>query len=87
MELASVGYQEPSLVWLFRKKINGFETSMNWKDLDDWMHQPGSRVCVVTQAQFRKSFRHLDPSWKVVNASGFDVANAHHADLAAVIKQ
>jgi 4-amino-4-deoxy-L-arabinose transferase-like glycosyltransferase len=87
MELASVGYQEPSLVWLFRKKIDGFETSMNWKDLDDWMHQPGSRVCVVTTAQLKKSFRHLEPSWKVVNASGFDVANAHHADLAAVIKQ
>jgi 4-amino-4-deoxy-L-arabinose transferase-like glycosyltransferase len=87
MELASVDYQEPSLVWLFRKKIGGFETGMNWKDLDKWMHRPGPRVCVITAGQLQKAFRHLDPQWQVVKASGFDVSNAHRADLTAVISR
>jgi hypothetical protein len=86
-ELATVGYEEPSLVWLFRKKINGFATTMPWRDLDRWMHLPGPRVCVVPVDRLQKTFRQMDPGWQVVKASGFDVANAHPTDLAAVIKR
>jgi hypothetical protein len=86
MDLATVGYHEPSLLWLFRKKIGGFETSMNWKDAEDWMTEPGPRVCVMPAAQVESSFRDLDPAWHVVKAAGFDVANAHRVELAAIIK-
>jgi 4-amino-4-deoxy-L-arabinose transferase-like glycosyltransferase len=86
-ELAAFGYEEPSLVWLFRKKIDGFENAMNWRDIDRWMHGPGPRVCVVPTDQLQRIFRHLDPGWAVIKASGFDVANAHRTDLAAVIKR
>jgi 4-amino-4-deoxy-L-arabinose transferase-like glycosyltransferase len=87
MELATVDYHEPSLVWLFRKQIGGYETSMNWKDLDDWMHRPGPRVAVITEDQLAKAFRKEDPAWQVVRAHGYDVANAHEVNLAAVIKR
>ena len=86
MELGTVGYHEPSLVWLFRKKIGGFATSMNWKDADLWMHQPGPRVCVMPVDQFEKAFRNVDPAWRVVKARGVNVANARRVELAAVIK-
>jgi hypothetical protein len=86
MELATVEYHEPSLVWLFRKKMGGFETDLNWKDAEDWMNKPGPRVCVMPADQLGTTFRKLDPAWRVVRASGFDVANAHMAELAAVIK-
>ena len=86
MELATVAYQEPSLVWLFRKKIDGFDTSINWKVADAWMQQPGPRVCVMPVDQLDKAFRRLDPAWKVVEARGLKVANARRAQLAAVIK-
>jgi 4-amino-4-deoxy-L-arabinose transferase-like glycosyltransferase len=86
MELATVSYQEPSLLWLFRKKIGGFETRVNWNDAEDWMNQPGPRVCVMPAAQVKSTFRNLDPAWRVVQAAGFDVANAHGIELAAVIK-
>jgi 4-amino-4-deoxy-L-arabinose transferase-like glycosyltransferase len=86
MELATVGYHEPSLVWLFRKKIGGFETSMNWKDAEDWMNRPGPRVCVMPADQVKTSFKVLDPAWRVVQAGGFDVANGRREELAAVIK-
>jgi 4-amino-4-deoxy-L-arabinose transferase-like glycosyltransferase len=86
MQLGTVDYQEPSLVWLFRKKINGFDTSMNWKVVDDWMEQPGPRVCVLPVDQVEKAFRKLDPAWRVVTARGVKIANGHRAELAAVIK-
>jgi 4-amino-4-deoxy-L-arabinose transferase-like glycosyltransferase len=87
MELGTVGYHEPSLVWLFRGKINGFESSMNWKEANAWMRRPGPRVCVIPASQLGWTFRTPDPSWRVVEARGFDVANAERMDLAAVIKQ
>jgi len=86
MELATLDYHEPSLVWLFRKKIGGFETSINWKVADAWMSQPGPRVCVMPADQVKRAFRKLGPTWRVVKAKGVDIANGHQADLAAVIK-
>ena len=86
MELATVGYHEPSLVWQFRKKIKGFETSMSAKEAYHWMQRPGPRVCVVLLDQLRLAFPKMDPGWKVVQARGLKVANARRAELAAVIK-
>jgi 4-amino-4-deoxy-L-arabinose transferase-like glycosyltransferase len=86
MDLCTIDYHEPSLVWLFRKKIRGFDTSMNWKDADDWMHQPGPRVCVMPVDQLANAFRKLDPAWRIVQAEGYDVANARRTRLAAIIK-
>jgi len=86
MELGTIGYHEPSLVWLFRKKIDGFETSMNWKLADEWMREPGPKVCVMPVDQLPRVFRTLDPGWRVVTARGLKVANARRAELAAVIK-
>ena len=86
MELGTIGYHEPSLVWLFRKKIDGFETSMNWKVANRWMHLPGPRVCVMPVDQIPNAFRKLDPGWRVVTAQGLKIANARRAELAAVIK-
>jgi len=86
MELGTVGYHEPSLVWLFRKKIGGFESSMNWKDVETWMHKPGPRVCVMTEDQFEKAFSKPDPAWRLVKARGLDVADARREELTAIIK-
>jgi 4-amino-4-deoxy-L-arabinose transferase-like glycosyltransferase len=86
MELATIEYHEPSLVWLFRSRIHGFDTAMNWKDADDWMHQSGPRVCVIPTDEVKTTFRKLDPAWKIVTASGYDVANAHRLELSAIIK-
>jgi 4-amino-4-deoxy-L-arabinose transferase-like glycosyltransferase len=86
MEMVTVDYHEPSLVWLFRKKIGGYETDMDWRDVDQWMHRPGPRVSVMPVDQLHRVFRKLDPGWRVVEAEGYDVANAHQADLVAVIK-
>jgi 4-amino-4-deoxy-L-arabinose transferase-like glycosyltransferase len=86
MVLGTVDYHEPSLVWLFRTKIDGYATPMNWKAADQWMAQPGPRVCIIPVDQLSNTFRKLDPAWRIVTAAGYDVANAHRTNLAAVIK-
>jgi hypothetical protein len=86
MELGMVDYQEPSLVWLFRKKIGGFGTGLNVKEVERWMRKPGPRVCVISTAELGDGLPAIDPSWRVVEAAGFDVSNAHRIEVAAVIK-
>jgi len=86
MEMETVGYHEPSLVWLFRGKIGGFETGRTWKEADAWMRQPGPRVCVISEDQLQDAFPSLDPAWRVVKAKGYDVADTRRAELEAIIK-
>jgi len=86
MELGTVDFFEPSLVWLFRNRIGGFETGLNWKDAEKWMRQPGARVCVLPESELGRVFGKMDPGWQVVKASGYDVSNGHPANLAAVVK-
>jgi len=86
MEMATVGYQEPSLIWLFRGKIGGYDTSINWKDADEWMHRRGARVCVLTAADAKEAFRVWDPGWRVVKARGMKVADGQWVELWGVVK-
>ncbi len=86
MEMATVGYQEPSLIWLFRGKIGGYDTSINWKDAEAWMGKPGPRVCVLTEEQAAGAFRVWDPKWRIVKVKGVKVADAQWVELWAVIK-
>lgn len=86
MEMGTIDYQEPSLIWLFRKRIEGYSTSMNWKLGNSWMRQPGPRVCVMPVEQVPRVFRKMDPAWRIVSAQGWDVANARRMQLSAIIK-
>jgi hypothetical protein len=86
MELATIDYHEPSLVWLFRSRIRGFDTPINWKDAENWLHKPGRRVCVMPADEIKTAFRKLDPALRVVTADGFDVANGRRVTLSAIIK-
>ncbi|MGA3171275.1 MAG: glycosyltransferase family 39 protein [Chthoniobacteraceae bacterium] len=87
MELATVAYHEPSLVWLFRKEILGFQSEIDWKDADNWMHRPGLRVCVIESGLVKKTFRRLDPSWHLVQARGFMFVHGERVELTAIIKR
>jgi 4-amino-4-deoxy-L-arabinose transferase-like glycosyltransferase len=86
MLIETVDYHEPSVVWAFRRRVTGYLVDVNWKDAEDWLRQPGPRVCILPIARMHDAFPHVDPSWTVVKAPGLKVANARRMDLAAVIK-
>src|SRR6185437_13574622 len=43
MQFASVEFQEPSVVWYFRSRVQGFLTQLNKKNAVDFMSKPGPR--------------------------------------------
>lgn len=86
MEMAAVGYDEPSLVWLFRAKMRGFAVPMDAQKVGKWMKKSGPRICIIPVSEVKSAFPDMDPKWHVVEARGFNVANAHHEDLAAILK-
>jgi len=87
MELAVVGdqYDEPSLIWLFRKEMRGFETQLDSANARDWMGRPGPRVCILPADEMGKAFPKPDPAWRVVMAPELK-AMGPAVEQAAVIK-
>src|SRR4030095_3416363 len=46
-QFASVEFEEPSLVWYFRGRLQGFLTRLNKKNAVDFMSTPGPRFVIV----------------------------------------
>ena len=47
MQFASVEFEEPSVVWYFRSRVQGFLTRLNKKNAVDFMSKPGPRFVIV----------------------------------------
>jgi hypothetical protein len=86
MQFASVGFEEPSLVWYFRARVNGFLTSLNKRRAGEFMSSPGPRLIVSPTPVARTLFENQTQSWKFFTTSGFNVAKGKHVDLTLVLK-
>ncbi len=87
MALVSVDYNEPSLVWYFRKYLDAWHEPLNEKEASFFIKQKGPKVCIVRSANTTKIFGALDPSWKIATASGFNPAKGKREDLTLIIKE
>ena len=65
---ASIGYDEPSLIWYFRYRTLAFHQSLTPSELSNFMHQSGPAVCVISADQSVE----IDPSWQSTSATGYD---------------
>jgi 4-amino-4-deoxy-L-arabinose transferase-like glycosyltransferase len=65
---ASIGYDEPSLIWYFRYRTQAFHQSLAPSELNDFMSQPGPAVCVISADQPVE----IDPSWQSTSVTGYD---------------
>ncbi len=57
MQFASVEFEEPSVVWYFRSRVQGFLTRLNKKNAVDFMSKPGPRFVIVPTPLCRRSFQ------------------------------
>ena len=87
MEFASVDYQEPSLVWSFRKIVNGFHHALERSQVADFMMREGPRFCILPAADFAVIEHRLDPRWEKVRHRGFNIANGNWVELVLVVKR
>ena len=86
MQFASVGFEEPSLVWYFRARVKGFVTPLNKGRASEFMNTPGPRFIVLPSPIAGTVFPNVPQNWKSFTTSGFNVAKGKRTDLTLVLK-
>jgi 4-amino-4-deoxy-L-arabinose transferase-like glycosyltransferase len=80
MKLAAFGFEEPSLVWEFRKHLRAPLEKIGPDELNAWMDLPGPRLCVMPAGQMPAM------PWRCIRVTGFDTAKGRRVDLVAEVK-
>ncbi len=86
MEFGSVSFNEPSLVWYFRSRVNDFLTPLNSRRAADLMAQAGPRFVIVPTPLAPTLFSNHPQEWKIFSTRGFNIAQGKHVDLTLVLK-
>jgi hypothetical protein len=85
-QFAAVEFQEPSLVWYFRSRVNGFLTPLNKRRATEFMSLAGPRFLVLPTSVAAATFANPPQGWKFFTTSGFNIAKGKRADLTLVLK-
>jgi 4-amino-4-deoxy-L-arabinose transferase-like glycosyltransferase len=83
MQFTCVEFEEPSLVWYFRSRVNGFLTRLNKKNAVDFMSKPGPRFVIVPTSLVETLFPNRPQAWR---SRGFNIAKGKQVDLTLVLK-
>ena len=87
MQFASVEFEEPSLVWYFRSRVNTFLTRLNKKNALNFMSEPGPRFVVVPTSLVEGLFRNRPEAWRLFPVSAFNIPKGKKVELTLVLKQ
>ena len=82
-QFASVEFEEPSLVWYFRSRVQGFLTRLNKENAVDFMSKPGPRFVIVPTSLVQTLFPNPPQTWR---SHGFNLAKGRQVDLTLVLK-
>jgi 4-amino-4-deoxy-L-arabinose transferase-like glycosyltransferase len=86
MQFAALEFQEPSLVWYFRSRVQGFLTPLNKRRAVEFMSASGPRFIVVPTPVAGALFANPSESWRFFTVSGFNIAKGKRVDLTLVLK-
>ena len=86
MEFASLDYDEPSLVWCFRRKVHGWHHPLPPGELAAFMANPGPRFCVLPTDRIPRVLPDIPTSWKSCRTVGFNFVHGRHVDLTLLAK-
>ena len=88
MEFGAVAYNEPSLVWYFRSRVNGFlDSTLDADSVRTFMDDNGARFVILPTEMATKVYPTLPPSWKSFRAQGFNVAKGRGVDLTLIMNR
>src|SRR5207253_2222991 len=85
-QFGAVDYLEPSLVWYFRARTNGFLKPLRRNNLSEFMGQPGPRFVVVPTPMAASAVTRSPDQLKIFSIRGFNVAKGQRVDLTLVLK-
>jgi 4-amino-4-deoxy-L-arabinose transferase-like glycosyltransferase len=86
MQFAAVEFQEPSLVWYFRSRVQGFLTPLNKRRAAEFMSEPDPRFIVLPTPVAGELFANPPASWRFFTINGFNIAKGKRVDLTLVLK-
>ena len=86
MQFASVEFEEPSVVWYFRSRVQSFLTRLNKKNVVDFMSGPGPRFVIVPTSLAQALFPNRPQTWTSFSARGLNIAKGKRVDLTLVLK-
>src|SRR5262249_57117409 len=86
MHFAAVEFQEPTRVWYFRSRIQGFLTPVKKRTANEFMAATGPRFMVLPTPVAGELFANPPASWRFFTVSGFNVAKGKRVDLTLVLK-
>jgi 4-amino-4-deoxy-L-arabinose transferase-like glycosyltransferase len=86
MQFASVEFEEPSVVWYFRSRVQSFLTRLNKKNAVDFMSGPGPRFVIVPTSLVQTLFPDHPQTWTSFPTRGFNIAKGKQVDLTIVLK-
>ncbi len=86
MEFGAVSFNEPSLVWYFRSRVNGFFVPLNNSRAADFMTQTAPRFVIVPTSLATTLFPNHPADWKMFSTRGFNIAKGEQVDLTLVLK-
>ena len=87
MEFGAVDYREPSLVWYFRKHVDGWMSELSPDEVVNYMQRPGARFVVLPSALAASLYPTLPAGWKTFNARGLNTATGRRLDLTLLLKR
>jgi 4-amino-4-deoxy-L-arabinose transferase-like glycosyltransferase len=83
---ASVEFEEPSVVWYFRSRVQSFLTRVNKKNAVDFMSEAGPRFVIVPTSLVQSLFPNHPQAWRSFATRGVNIAKGKHVDLTLVLK-
>ncbi len=86
MQFAAVEFQEPSLVWYFRSRVQGFLTPLKKRAAGEFMNATGPRFLVLPTSVSGELFANPPERWQFFNVRGFNIPKGKHVDLTLVLK-
>jgi 4-amino-4-deoxy-L-arabinose transferase-like glycosyltransferase len=86
MEFGAVDYNEPSLAWYFRSRVDGFMTPLSQANAAQFMQKPGGRFVIAPTTLVTQVFPTMLENWKKFSAGGFNIPKGKHVDLTLVLK-
>ncbi len=86
MQFAAVEFQEPSLVWYFRSRVQVFLTPLNKRRAAEFMSTSDHRFIILPTPLAGKVFANPAAGWRFFTVSGFNIAKGKRVDLTLVLK-
>ena len=86
MEFGAIGYREPSLIWYFRRHVDGWMSDLDENSLKPFLERPGGRFAVMPTGVAQKMYPTLPVGWKSYAVQGFNTASGKRVNLTLILK-